>query len=72
MLHSRKLFLPAVENRWLELILVAKVGYGNMINQMALEDEYLLFRGVIVTLLSHGLPSVHDGLSQTDQKSYSR
>ena len=58
-----KLFLPAVENRWLELILVAKVGYGNMINQMALEDEYLLFRGVIVTFLSHGLPSVRDGLS---------
>jgi hypothetical protein len=36
---------------------------GNMINQMALEDEYHLFRSVIVTFLSHGLPSVRDGLS---------
>jgi hypothetical protein len=30
---------------------------------VALEDDYLLFRAVVVTLLSHGLSSVHNSLS---------
>jgi hypothetical protein len=43
-----------------------------MINQVTLEDGYFFLGDVIVTFLSHGLPSVYDGLSQTGQKSYSR
>jgi len=43
-----------------------------MINQVTLEDSYLLLGAVIVAFLFHGLPSVYDGLSQTGPKSYSR
>jgi len=36
------------------------------------EDGYFLLGSVVAALLSHGLSSVYDGLSQTGQKSYSR
>jgi hypothetical protein len=38
----------------------------------ACENQNFFFGGVIVTLFSHGLPSVRDGLSQTTGKSNSR
>ena len=58
-----KLLLPTIEGVRLQLVFIAKIRYRFTANQVALEDDYLLFRAVVVTLLSHGLPSVHNGLS---------
>lgn len=67
-----KLLLPDVEYLRLKLILVTQVRHRYMLDQVTSQNGDLLFRGVIVTLLSHGPSSVYDGLSQTGQKSYSR
>ena len=58
-----ELLLPTVQYIRLQLVFVAKIRYRFSANQVALEDDYFLFRAVVVTLLSHGLSSVHDGLS---------
>src|SRR5665647_1358508 len=56
----KKLLLPTIECIRLQLVFIAKIRYRFPTNQVALEDDHLLFRAVIVTLLSHGLASVHD------------
>ena len=61
----KKLLLPAIEDLRLKMVFVTEIGYRYPVNQMPLEYEYLFFWGVIVSFLAHGLPSVHDGLSQT-------
>ena len=68
----KELFLPQVEDFWLELVLVTQVGNRDLLNQVTFEDEYLLLGSVVVTFLSHGLSSVRNCLSQTGQKSKSR
>jgi hypothetical protein len=54
MRRFEKVLQPAVENCRLKLVLITQVGYGTMIDQVAIEDGNLLFRGVIVTFFSHG------------------
>jgi hypothetical protein len=34
----KELLLPVIENCRLKLVLVTQIGYGNMINQVTLED----------------------------------
>ena len=51
--------LPGVEDGGLELVLVAEVGDGHLVDQVAAEDGDLLDRGVVLAALAHGvfLPS---------------
>jgi len=49
-----ELLLPGVEQRGRELMLVAEVGDGDVVNQMAAEDGHLLDGRIVLPRLSHG------------------
>ena len=53
-----ELLLPVVEHRGLDVVLVAKIGHRNSLEQMAAQDGNLLNRGVMLAWLSHGEPPV--------------
>jgi hypothetical protein len=61
----KELLLSCVKDLRLKLVLVTKSGDRYPFDQVTLEDENLLLWGVVMTFLSHGLPSVRDCLAQT-------
>jgi len=60
----KELLLPVVEDRRLQLILVAQILDWDPFYQVTLEDSNFLLGCVVVTLLSHGPSSVRDSVSQ--------
>jgi hypothetical protein len=53
-IYRRRAVLPEVEQRRRELILVAEIGDGNALDQMAPQDGDLLNRRIVLAGLSHG------------------
>ena len=68
----KKLLLPAVENIWLQVVLIAQVRDGYPVNQMSFENENLFLWGVIFSLFSHGEFLRFCTLTQTAEFSNSR
>ena len=68
----KELLLPAVEDRGLKVVLVAKIRDGHVVEKMSLQYRNLLRWGVVLSLLVHGNSSVWSTLTLTDEFSNSR
>jgi hypothetical protein len=53
-----ELFLPVVEHRWLDAVLVAKIRDRNTLNEMTPKDGDFLDGRVMLAWLAHGRPPV--------------
>jgi hypothetical protein len=53
-----ELLLPVVEHRWLDMVLVAKIGNGQALEQVTPQNGNFLDRCIMLAWLFHGRPPI--------------